>query len=109
MVTLKLDWDDITFKTAASRMGRLYDGLGVVPDLYKTPHGYHCYCKLTDRINPDNLLAMRLLYWDDPCRVRLDRERIEAGTGWDVLFQDDEWRVPLERVAKALKRASFVG
>ena len=108
MVTLKLDWDDITFKTAARRMARIYEAHGVIPDLYKTQHGYHCYAQLTERLNPDNLFALRVLYQDDPMRIWLDKQRIEDGTDYDVLFQDDEWKVPIEKVAKELNRVSFV-
>ena len=54
------------------------------------------------------MVALRVLYQDDPMRIWLDKQRIEDGTDYDVLFQDDEWKVPIEKVAKELNRVSFV-
>ena len=108
MVTIKLDWDEISLKTAGIRMGKMYDAFGKYPELYRTPHGFHCYLKVSKRINPDDMFLIRAYYQDDPLRVMLDRKRMEQGMDWDVLFQDYEEKVPEEVVRKLVNRYSFI-
>ena len=108
MVTIKLDWDRITLKTAGRRMWKMYDAFGTYPRLYRTPHGFHCYLKTTKRINPDDMFVIRAYYEDDPFRVMLDKKRMEQGMDWDVLFQDYEVEVPEEEVRKLVNRHSFI-
>tara|TARA_R100000963_G_C4575605_1_gene58700 strand:- start:225 stop:560 length:336 start_codon:yes stop_codon:yes gene_type:complete len=108
MVTIKLDWDNITLKTAGKRMAKIYDGLGVYPRLFKTQHGYHCYVKTTKRINPDEMFVVRAYYQDDPLRIMLDKVRLKQGMDYDVLFQDFEFEVSPEQVTQLVNRHSFI-
>ena len=86
---ISLDLDEKPYVVAQNRAMWINHYYDVDVDVYKTGKGYHVESDLIPHrydITPERQLEIREHLGDDPLRIMLDRERMEKGWEWDVLF-----------------------
>ena len=86
---ISLDLDERPYVMAQNRARWINHYYDCDVDVYQTNKGYHVESHLIAHryaLSPQRQLEVREHLGDDPFRISMDRERIEKGLEWDVLF-----------------------